>query len=99
MLYIYRFHLLEPNVEFTNQDQANQKYEQCINEIKECGVVRAAFDLTTEAKSISILCKGTKEQHKGREQLLRNHLLKHQIAIDERIDVEELITERHNHQC
>ena len=100
MLYnYYRFHLADNTPPF-DPERINNRLEQLVQENKELGLVRIATDLSSTAKSISVL--GSNKDSGTVQTKIKELLLAEGIAIDpqmatETLEDNELTSETHQH--
>ena len=86
----YQFHLSD-DIKILDPPETTTKIESILHSVQGLGLVRVAMDLTSENKSISVLCKLTDPN--AIQDQITNLLLKEGFAVSETIDIEELCDE------
>lgn len=90
MYYNYRLYLSD-DVQLLDPKKTTEKIEQILNKAKEWGIVRVAIDLTSQNKSISLLCKS--KDTLAVQTRVTQLLLPENIPVSERIEKEALSDE------
>jgi Cu2+-exporting ATPase len=96
--YNYRFHLSD-DAQFPDSEKVAEKIERILNKNQSLELVRAAIDLTSKNKSISLLCKSPDVI--AIQTKVMQLMLKKGITVSEKIEMEEIWdeeeTEHENH--